>query len=401
MIVKSRAWLCAILLSLMFILHPARARADDLSTLKKQHRELTAANEHGAAVTVAERGLVLAEKRYGLTDIRIVTHLNDLALSYQAAGRLDDARRIRVRAFSIRRTFLRQSRLQREREIATRDRLTVEQRQRESAERDQSYATNAQSNRAAPPAPYAAPPPPGAGSGLGQDKKERPSGSASQAAPKPSPSTASGRPYAASATRTATAITLPDFPWPPPAPSTTYELPRDLFQKSVALGDVSNAILSALERSGYVERSFFRTRVDGVALVTRLERMNPDGTPAPENNRWPIGLGSDAFDLVKYLRGLFFVEEGYYRIIVFIMQDQPFVTSDQKIEAESALKWLKTGANALPGEVAARSFKDGKVTALVYEFASDGKSVRIVESAMTGKQHLERAGLLASLGRAN
>jgi len=37
-------------------------------------------------------------------------------------------------------------------------------------------------------------------------------------------------------------------------------------------------------------------------------------------------------------------------------------------------------------------------TALIYEFASDGTNVHVVESRLTGKEHLEKAGLLTALG---
>ncbi len=82
---------------------------------------------------------------------------------------------------------------------------------------------------------------------------------------------------------------LPEFPWPPPAASASYVLPDKLLASYHTVGDVVGAILGALERSGYVERSFFRTEAGGVALVTRLERINDDGTPYSETGRWPGG----------------------------------------------------------------------------------------------------------------
>jgi hypothetical protein len=194
---------------------------------------------------------------------------------------------------------------------------------------------------------------------------------------------------------------LPDFPWPPPASSASYVLPKRLFEGKDTLGQVSNEILGALEKSGYVERRFFRTQVDGVALVTRLERINEDGTPVEETTRFPAGFTSYQSDLINFLRGLFYVAPGRYRVIVFVMQDTPFTQSEKKVTGDEARSWLKTGANDLPKDVAERAFRDGTVTALVYEFASDGTVVRIVESNVTGRQHLERAGLLTALGSVN
>jgi hypothetical protein len=36
---------------------------------------------------------------------------------------------------------------------------------------------------------------------------------------------------------------------------------------------------------------------------------------------------------------------------------------------------------------------------LIYEFASDGTKVQVVTSQLTGKEHLERAGVLAILDK--
>ena len=79
-------------------------------------------------------------------------------------------------------------------------------------------------------------------------------------------------------TKSAVASDLPKFAWPPPTASTSYVVPRILFRNRATVGGVFDSILVALEQTGYVERSFYRTDADGVALVTRLERMNEDGS---------------------------------------------------------------------------------------------------------------------------
>ena len=143
---------------------------------------------------------------------------------------------------------------------------------------------------------------------------------------------------------------LPDFPWPPPTASALYNLPRNLLQGRATIGQVADTIVAALERTGYVERSFFRTQADGVALVTRLESINDDGTALAEGKRWPTL--QDSKDLMSAVRGLFYVDRGLYRVIVFILQDRPFVQSPSGVTGQQALSWLRTGANMLPREVA-------------------------------------------------
>jgi hypothetical protein len=196
---------------------------------------------------------------------------------------------------------------------------------------------------------------------------------------------------------------LPEFPWPPPQASASYVLPNRLLASFHTVGEVTAAIIGALEHSGYVERSFFQTKAGGVALVTRLERINDDGTSSAEPERWPSGgqYSASREGLLQFLQGLFYVDPGHCRVIVFVVQDMPFSQSSTNVTAEEARAWLTSGANVLPPDIAARPFggaNGGHCTALIYEFASDGTKVRVVESHLTGKEHLEKAGLLATLG---
>ena len=193
---------------------------------------------------------------------------------------------------------------------------------------------------------------------------------------------------------------MPEFPWPPPSASASYVLPDRLFVSQRTVGEVTGAILGALEHNGYVERSFFRTEPGGVALVTRLERINDDGSPSADPERWPAGEPhASTRSLLELLQGLFFVDPGHYRVIVFVVQDLPFSQSNEAITAQQARAWLTLGANVLSPQIAALPFTGGHVTVLIYEFASDGSKVQVVTSQLTGKQHLEKAGLLTVLDK--
>lgn len=194
---------------------------------------------------------------------------------------------------------------------------------------------------------------------------------------------------------------LPDFPWPPPAPSTYYVLPDDLLRDHSTVGRAADAIISALERTGYVERTFFRTKPGGVALVTRLERIEPDGRHV-EPDRWSASEGqiNSAAGLAKFLSGLFFAEKGHYRLIVFILQDSPFIPSSEKMTEVQARGLISQGANILPAETRSQPFSGSYCTVLIYEFASDGATVSLVkQSPLTARQHLEKAGVLSLLGK--
>ena len=156
---------------------------------------------------------------------------------------------------------------------------------------------------------------------------------------------------------------------------------------------------AALETGGYVERSFFSTEAGGVAMVTRLERINDDGTPAPAAARWALKLPPDGAvsEAIAFLRGLFFIEPGHYRTIVFILQDQPFAQDDKPASEPQARAWISRGANIISPDVGQKSYAGAHCTALIYEFASDGASVKLVDGGLTGKEHLARSGLLAAL----
>ncbi len=194
---------------------------------------------------------------------------------------------------------------------------------------------------------------------------------------------------------------IPFFPWPPPKPSTSYVLPNIDFARFKTVGEVSSAIISALEQSGYVERSFFQTGDGGVALVTRLETIALDGAPASPD-RWPSGFDNSPAGFVDFIRGLFYVEPGHYRVIVFILQEKSFSVSNSLATGKDAETWLTMGMNKLPAAFENRPFgKDSTCTALIYEFTSDGTAARGVVSSLTGKQHLQKAGVLAVLEKQN
>jgi hypothetical protein len=194
---------------------------------------------------------------------------------------------------------------------------------------------------------------------------------------------------------------LPEFPWPPPKASASYVLPEELFPPDNTTGRVVKRIIFALEQNGYVERSFFRTQVGGTAMVTRLERVNEDGSSYSGEGRWPASPSTDGLDttrsLIDILRGLFFVDRGHYRVIVFILQEPSFAQSTQKISEGEARALLYTGTNVLPPEISARPYGESRCTVLIYEFASDGAQVQLVESHLTGRDHLQRAGVLSLL----
>jgi hypothetical protein len=353
----------------LFSFLPSVAQLDEADALNRKVIELVQAKKFAEAAPMAQRVLAMRESKLGRDHADVVAARKTLAQIYRALGRNAEAEAIEKRA---QQTF------------------------------ELSSAPTAQTASKGPvPPPQTAP------------RVQQPASPAIAASPPSAPSrdvpmtTRSMRPPAPSASpsgnsssdTSAAGPALPDFPWPPPTASALYNLPRNLLQNRATIGQAADTIVAALERTGYVERSFFRTQADGVALVTRLESINDDGTALAEGKRWPTLQNSK--DLMSAVKGLFYVDRGLYRVIVFVLQDRPFVQSPNGVSGQQALSWLRTGANMLPREIADRPFDKGEVSVLIYEFASDGTAVRRIDSSLTGKQHLEKAGVMSYLERTN
>lgn len=197
---------------------------------------------------------------------------------------------------------------------------------------------------------------------------------------------------------------LPNFPWPPPTASARLVLPRDRLAASLPanpnLFQVGQKLADALERAHYSEYSFFAAP-DGFALTARLERIREDGTPAPEEFRFIEPGADEPFTLSSYIQRLFFAPQGFYRQIVFIATDKPFVASGEAPSAATAEEWLRRGANMLPPIYRTMPFGPGySVTALVYEFrkgAADRDVATLTPGRLAGREHLVKAGIYSAL----
>ncbi len=211
---------------------------------------------------------------------------------------------------------------------------------------------------------------------------------------------------ASKAPDTRKALPLPEFPWPPPQPSAQTELPRKLFDArgdaKLSLAAIGGQLVGALEQARYFEYSYYRAP-GGFALVARLERMQSDGTPAPELFRFLEPGKDEPFSLAAYVKRLFFAPEGFYRQIVLMASDQPFTASGAKIDAPGATRLLREGANRLSADFDALPFTaNHRVTALIYEFrkgAGEGDVATLMPGRLGARIHLDRAGIYPALER--
>ena len=187
-------------------------------------------------------------------------------------------------------------------------------------------------------------------------------------------------------------FTLPTFPWPPPAGYSGLAVPRSLLTLGVqpTVGDVYRAIVQALNAasSGFTQGLF--SAPGGFALVARMERIAPDGTPLPGRARW-IKEGSPTLNLTEFLGDLFFERAGYFRVIAFVLTNSPNVGSDPG----ARLPQPEEGALAIPAELANMPLADQELLALVYAFERR-RNAQIQpwrDGAPSPREHLQRAGI--------
>jgi hypothetical protein len=229
---------------------------------------------------------------------------------------------------------------------------------------------------------------------------------------------------------------LPKFPWPPAAPSASVVIPNEVLLRiwtsdamppasegvsaPASIGRYSSAMLrsewasggarwmhvdaalsDALARAGYSESSYFAVP-KGFVLVTRLEHINPDGTPLAGLGRWQSDTSPMTnFSLSQYVRALFEAPAGLYRIIAFVVSAEPFVPTSTALTESEATAWLTQGENVLPVAIGEHSYTpDFVCTALVYEFAKhDVQSDATVRrpGSISGAVHLQASGIRSAL----
>lgn len=198
----------------------------------------------------------------------------------------------------------------------------------------------------------------------------------------------------------------PEFPWPPPQASATTIIPSELLIKPTTktfLSDIERKISATLNSLGYDGLSYYAVP-GGFVMVTKIEQINPDGTPKAIPNRWattvePFGT----FSLSAYARALFTATVGYYRVFVFIITSHPFYQSDNSISSIMVLEWLRSGLNRLPDVIGKLEYTNiHKCTALIYEFEqaeSFQRAILKIPSNLSGKEHLEKAMILEYLAK--
>jgi len=200
----------------------------------------------------------------------------------------------------------------------------------------------------------------------------------------------------------ATEIHLPYFPWPPPQFFQSQTLSEHLYPNNRSLGDVDARLRQGLKATGYAQRSYFQVP-GGFALVTQLEQFKVDGSPKSGANRWKDYPVQENFEGVwDYLKTLVMSTPGNFRIFVFIVTDQPYGQSSQRVGKQEAVAWLSDGLNRLPPQIAEMQLnKQHYLDVLVYEFEAPPGTKLCAQkwpAILNAQTHLQKTGIGPSLG---
>jgi hypothetical protein len=194
---------------------------------------------------------------------------------------------------------------------------------------------------------------------------------------------------------------MPEFHWPPPKASAWDLIPNELVTggaPSPTFAAVEQRLGRALDAAGYHQRSFF-TVPNGFALVTQLERIEPNGSPSGAR-RWMMAEASADFSLESYFKRLLYADPGRYRLVVLIVSDVPFSATGGYLTMSEASDLAGRGVNTLPENVAEDRYSPRhRCTALIYEFrkTSTPNAELVVPSPLPGRDHLIKARIWVGL----
>jgi len=187
---------------------------------------------------------------------------------------------------------------------------------------------------------------------------------------------------------------LPEFPWPPPAPSSYVKFDFDSLKNVDQLGDLDSLITHRLSKVGYQLRpnKYFYTP-NGFALVTQIEQVDCAGKPL-DVNRWVVNISEfeKDFKLIDYLRKLSAAKEGFYRILAFVITDDlnPLSIIEPTLAEKEA--WLISGSALLPASVALQKLTDKHYCRIyVYEFNKKADAIH-AEMVKEGKSRCWKSG---------
>jgi hypothetical protein len=193
-----------------------------------------------------------------------------------------------------------------------------------------------------------------------------------------------------------------DFPWPPPLPSTSMEIGKDLLAPPTPdsrLTVAADWLSRALRAAGYGDLRFYDIP-KGFALVTPLELIDDQGLamahPDPKQ-RFSAAYPGEGFFTMRFWSDLLHARVGRFRLFVFVVIDHPFGYAKDVTDAE--ILW-KHPSSTLPLNRSDLAYTaEDHCYALVYEVEHPKGTDRVtlVEHPSDPALHLAKSGIMASL----
>lgn len=192
------------------------------------------------------------------------------------------------------------------------------------------------------------------------------------------------------------------FPLHPPKASSFKIIPKNLLLNPTVAETtidyvVNQKILPALDKAGY-EYSFYCMKDSGIAIVTKLEKINEDGTPDLKA-RYLSGDRNESFS--DYLLSLVRAKPGYYRVIVFIVSPYSIIQSKRELTKQASDSLYSEGSDRPYAYILPFHFSNNyQCTALIYQYKKSNQvdnAKEVIPSSLTCIQHLTKAGIWSNL----
>lgn len=194
-------------------------------------------------------------------------------------------------------------------------------------------------------------------------------------------------------------LSIPELPANIPQYSSRLMIDNELLRAedaNVTLSFVDKKISGVLKKCGYDEFSYFSFGSFGYAIITKIERINDDGSYVSEDIRWNINQGViNAFSFIDIVKAIFFATPARYRFMIFL------VTPDGIIQSSTPPKpaLYKEGIDRLPERIGALPYTEQyRCSILVYEFVrpdvQDANVNFISNPSISAKAHLTKSNIL-------
>jgi hypothetical protein len=171
-----------------------------------------------------------------------------------------------------------------------------------------------------------------------------------------------------------------------------------------SLGGIAEHISSMLDSAGYTERRWFGINARGLAVITRLEQVEADGTP--KRDRWsPEFPDAGSLRVLEYLKETFIPISGYYRVFIFAATDLAFTQGGDEPTLEMVSRWMGSGSASIPEEWGDLPIRPRlSFGAYLYEFSSRSSDVApgfigSDRARTTAADHLRKTGVFTLLAQ--